>query len=701
MAKGKRIWWLSLSIWIALMVILSGFAPGAKEFVQANKDAGLPADAESIIADRQLEKYFPSEGGMPLFAVFHNEDGLTEEDVLSYAAVLESLETESSHGVVDVIPLTELKPEQRASFLAENEKTFFVPITLPKGLEGNDLHELVVSIKSEVAKKIDSDVEVSWTGPAGIASDAIELFSQADVVLLLSTVGLILVLLLIIYRSPLLTLIPLIGAAIVYAVVDRVIGLSASSGLFTAESQALSIMTILLFAVVTDYSLLIFSRYREELKKHESVNDAMRETMRHVREPIFFSGSTIVLGMATLFFAIYEPYRNFAPVFAIAAGAMLIAGLTLLPALFALIGRKAFWPIIPKYGDETIEKKTVWGKVANVVTKKPLLFMIPIMLLLLLGAWNVTNIDESYDMIESFPEDLSSRIGYDHLGKSFSQGSLAPGTLLFVSDEKLDMEKLMTVVEEIESKTGIDKVTVQSNPITEDEKNAKFSVTFTGNPYSVKAFDTVLELRSESNALLNEAGLADAQLFIAGESAKNADLRDINNRDTWLVMIAMTVLITIMLGLQTRSIIAPIYMMGTILLSYAATLGLSIVLFKLILDLDTLSYRIPLYSFVFLVALGVDYSIMLIARIREEMKVLPFDDAVRRGVEKTGGVISSAGLILAATFLVLATMPIYELKLFGIIMAIGILIDTFIVRPLLIPAILIVLGKWSFWPKKI
>ncbi|WOV86665.1 MMPL family transporter [Sporosarcina oncorhynchi] len=701
MNKGKRIWWLSVSIWVALTVILSGLAPGAKEFVQSNKDAGLPADAESIIADRQIEKYFPSEGGMPLFAVFHNEDGLTEEDILSYAEVLESLETDTSYGTVEVIPLTELKPEQRASFLAENGKTFFVPITMPKELEGKELHALVDSIKNEAAEKIDGNVEVSWTGPAGIAADAIELFSQADLVLLLSTIGLILVLLLVIYRSPLLTLIPLIGAAIVYAVVDRVIGLSASAGWFTVESQALSIMTILLFAVVTDYSLLIFSRYREELKKHESVNEAMRETMRHVREPIFFSGSTIVLGMATLFFSIYEPYRNFAPVFAIAAATMLIAGLTLLPALFALVGRKAFWPIIPKYGDETVEKKTIWRKVANIVTKKPLLFMIPIMLLLLLGAWNVTNIEESFDMIESFPEDLSSRVGYEHLGNSFSQGSLAPGTLLFVSDEKIDMTNLMKVVEDIESMTGIDEVTVQSNPVTEDGKNAKFSVTFTGNPYDTKAFETVLELRNESDEMLNDAGLVDTKLFIAGESAKNTDLRDINNRDTWFVMIAMTVLITIMLGLQTRSIIAPVYMMGTILLSYAATLGLSMMLFAIFLDLETLSYRIPMYAFVFLVALGVDYSIMLIARIREELKAYPFEEAVRRGVEKTGGVISSAGLILAATFLVLATMPIYELKLFGIIMAIGILIDTFIVRPLLIPAILMVLGKWSFWPKRI
>ncbi len=189
-------------------------------------------------------------------------------------------------------------------------------------------------------------------------------------------------------------------------------------------------------------------------------------------------------------------------------------------------------------------------------------------------------------------------------------------------------------------------------------------------------------------------------MFIAGESAKNADLRDVNQRDTWLVMIAMSILITVMLGVQTKSIIAPIYMVGSILLSYAATLGLSIFLFKQFLGLEGISYRIPMYAFVFLVALGVDYSIMLIARIREEVKNLPFDEAVRRGLERTGGVISSAGLILSATFLVLTTMPIYELKLFGFIMALGILIDTFIVRPLVIPSILILLGKWSFWPIK-
>ena len=701
MSKGKRIWWIAVSVWVLLAVLLSVAAPTGNENVIANKDAGLPSDAPSIVAAYELKKHFPNDEGIPLFGVFHKDGELSDEEIVSFAQAVESLKEDKAFDEVDVIPLTQLQPEQRASFLSENKETFFIPLTLPQTLEGKDLNKLVQSIKENVEGQIEDSIELSWTGPAGIASDAVELFSQADIVLLLSTVGLILVLLLVIYRSPLLTLIPLVGAGIVYAVVDRVVGFATAQEWFGVDSQALSIMTILLFAVITDYSLLIFSRYREELKAHEDANVAMRETMRHVKEPIFFSGSTIVLGVATLFFALYEPYRNFAPVFAIAAGAMLIAGLTLLPALFAVIGRKAFWPVIPKYGETTVEKKSIWGKVAAVVTKKPWQFMIPILLLLALGTWNMTNMKESYDLIASFPEDLSSRVGYERLGEDFSKGSLAPGTLLFVTESELGMEEMKAVIERIEEDPAIASVTTQGNPMSEDGKAAKFSVTFEGNPYDEEAFDAILRLREDSKKILIDANLVDTTMYISGETAVNADIRDVNDRDTWIVIILMTVLITIMLGIQTRSIVAPIYMIGSILLSFAATLGLSYYLFEVFLDLDGINYRIPLYAFVFLVALGVDYSIMLIARIREEMKVMPFDEAVRKGVERTGGVISSAGLILAATFLVLATMPIYELKLFGFIMALGILIDTFVVRPLLIPAVLVLLGKWSFWPKRL
>ncbi|KXH78314.1 MMPL family transporter [Sporosarcina sp. HYO08] len=691
----KRKWWIAVISWLLVTIILSAVAPGAKEFTEANKNAGLPDDAASIIADEQLEQYFPQEGGIPLFAVLFKEEGLTEQEILQIATAIEAVDTE---GAVEALPITKLQPEIRQTFWSADKKTFFMPLTASEELEGNDLNAIISSMKEQVAQQVDKSIELSWTGPAAIASDAVELFSRADVVLLLSTVGLILVLLLIIYRSPLLTFIPLVAAAIVYAAVDRLIGLFASAGWFMTDSQALSIMTILLFAVVTDYSLLIFSRYREELKRHQSVDAAMVETMRYVKEPIFYSGSTIVLAVATLFFTVYEPYRNFAPVFAIAAGAMLIAGLTLLPALFALIGRKAFWPVIPKYGEESVEKATVWSKVASTVTTKPLRFFITIMLLLIISSANLLSLGKSYDLIDSFPEDLSSRVGYERLGDAFSKGSLAPGTLLIVSEELLTMDGLQAMIDQVESEPGVEKVTTQGNPLSADGKSAKFSIIFTGNPYDEKAFDTVLTLRDQEKSIVKEAGLTKTELYFAGESAKYADLRDINSRDSWLVMGLMTILITIMLGLQTRSVIAPLLMIGTIVLSYTATLGLSLYLFDVFLGLESIGYRIPLYTFVFLVALGVDYSIMLIARIREEMKMVSFEDAVRNGLERTGGVISSAGIILAATFLVLTTMPINELKHFGFIMALGILIDTFIVRPLLIPAILMLLGKRSFWP---
>ena len=686
-------------LWLLVAGVLSSLAPGAKEFVAANKNSGLPADAKSIIADQQLEKHFPQDKGLPLFAVFSKKESFSDEEVIGFSKKVEAIKLDNKYGEVGLLPLSNMPPEVVRSFVSENGKTFFIPITLSEDLEGNDLYEAVRKVKKQIS--VPENVTLSWTGPAGIAADAVELFSRADIILLLSTVGLIVVLLLFIYRSPLLAFIPLIGAAIVYAVVDRVIGLASKAGLFAIDSQAVSIMTILLFAVVTDYSLLIFSRYREELRKHELKDAAMRETMRHVKEPIFFSGSTILLGVATLFFTLYEPYRNFAPAFAIAAGAMLIAGLTLLPALFAVIGRRAFWPAIPKFGEENTDQKSIWGKIAEVVVKRPLFFLLPLIVVMGVGAWNTTHLKESYDLIASFPEDLSSRVGYEQLSKDFSEGSLAPGTLLLVSDEKLDMQQLQSALKEVGDIKGVEQITAQGNPLSKDGKSAKFSFIVEGNPYETEAFETVNIIRENSEAILKDAGLSETKLYVAGESAVNADLQDINDRDTVVVMVLMVIFISVMLGWQTRSIIAPLYMIGTIVLSYAATLGLSIWLFKVVLELDAINYRIPLYVFVFLVALGVDYSIMLIARIREELKSMPFEDAIKRGVDKTGGVISSAGLILAATFLVLATMPIYELKLFGFMMAVGILMDTFIVRPLMIPATLALLRKWSFWPQKI
>lgn len=691
--KGKRKYWATLLIWLIAASVLSVVAPGARDFFEPNENSGLPADEPSIVASERINDYFPSEEGVPAIVVAENPDGLTEDQITAFAEAIGGLSENESFEDVTAIPAQALLGT-RDTFLSEDGTVFFAPVTLPR-LEGTELKVLLDDMKETVAAEAGDGLEIYWTGPAGIAADAVELFSRADVVLILSTVAIILVLLLIIYRSPLLALIPLIGASIVYTVVDKVIGLGASAGWYVTENQSISIMLVLLFAVVTDYSLLVFSRFREELRTHEDTAEAMDAAVKGVREPIFFSGSTIFLGVLTLFVALYESYRNFAPVFAIAAAIILIAGLTLLPALFAIVGRKAFWPRIPAYGEEKATKKTIWARLAEKVMARPVAFLIPVLAVLVLASINTVNYKESFDLIKSFPDDLSSRQGFEVLGDTFGEGELAPGTVLVVSEGTITPDQAAELAAAIEQEPGIAGTSFQGMPVSEDGEAVQVTVTFDSNPYESDALDAANQLRDRGMEIAEEAGIDAAEFHLAGQSAINADLRDINDRDTLFVMIAVAVLITLMLAFQTRSVIAPLYLIGTLLLSFAATLGLSIFLFNVFFGTDEISYRIPLYTFVFLIALGVDYSIMLIARIREERKHHELKEAVKLGIEKTGGVISSAGLILAATFLVLGTMPIYELKLFGIMMALGILIDTFVVRPLLIPAIILLLGKRS------
>lgn len=651
--KNKRTWLIILASWLVIVGLLSFLAPSSKEVASTSKNAGLPETALSIEADKAMKENFSNNEGIPLIIVFEDKKGTTDEEIQS---VLELME----QNYASVPKFSKIPMEQRDSFVSEDKKTFFVPLILEGQLESKEIHEKVEDIKKNVTSIIPSDFTVYYTGPAGIASDTIELFSQADVVLLLATVGIIFVLLIVIYRSFILAIIPLIGAGIVYGVVDRVIGLTGKFTSITIENQALSIMMILLFAVITDYSLLLYARYKEE--------QDMKVALARTRETILFSGGTILAGVATLAFALYEPYRNFAPVFAIAVIIMLVAGITLLPALFAVVKT-------PKKKEKTTK---LWTNAGNVSTKKPWKVALPILLLLSIGTWHATTIVYSYDLLASFPEDLSSREGFTKLGEAFSEGEIAPTTILVKSKDK-------KVIADIQEKLEDRPLVSQVRPSTLDsDLYTQFSIILKANPYSKEALNEVEKIRDE---------LEDQQVLVSGETAKQVDIRDINNRDTLLVMGLMTVLIGLMLAFQTRSLRASLLMMVSILLSFGAALGFSTWIFDVFFGYTSFSYRIPLYTFVFLVALGVDYSIMLMSRLKEERKQYGEKEAIAKAVEKTGGVISSAGLILAATFAVLISQPVMELKLFGFAVAVGVLLDTFIVRPLLLPALLTITTK--------
>ncbi|GGB58796.1 MMPL family transporter [Virgibacillus dakarensis] len=680
----KKGMWITLAIWLMMTVLLAGLAPGARDFQVSGIDS-LPDDTQSVIAQKKKDNYFADNDGIPALLVFQSEDGKVEQGKL--AKFLNNVEQENISGLKRVIPLEKLPPEAAESFFSEDHATALIPLTFDSSLDSKEIQHSLEKVYT-LAKEA-TDFTLYITGPAGISADTLELFSRADIVLILSTVAIILILLIVIYRSPLLALIPLFAAAFVYEITNQVLGLMGKAGL-TLDNQSLSIMSILLFASITDYSLFVLARFREELKEHNSKFDAMKQAMRGSGVPVFFSGGTVLAAMLVLFFAQFGDYRNFAPIFATAMIVVILASITLVPALFTLFGRKSFWPRIPHVGDRHVKTNSLWSKVGRFVSRKPIVSVVLVGIILLVSASNVLTIDYEFDTMKSFPDDMPSREGYDILEKSFEPGDLAPTTVLFEAKDAVPQEEQRELAHTLSEQPLVNNV--QVNGVTDDEKVVSYRMTFATNPYAVETMDALEGIRGNAAKLIDQSKL-NGDLYFAGETAASVDDRSVNNRDLIVIVSLETILIFLLLILLTRSFKMPIYMMGTILVSFVAALGLGTFLMDLFFDIDTISNRVPLYSFVFLVALGVDYNIILISRFIEERKKRTVKQAVEVAVANTGGVISSAGIILASTFAVLMTQPVELLFVFGFIVAVGILLDTFLIRGVLLPGLLVLLEK--------
>ncbi|TCS95456.1 MMPL family transporter [Hazenella coriacea] len=709
--KGAKI---TLLIWLAIIIILSGVAPTAKQYADNSSEGSVQENTPSEVAEQLLNEQFPSKEGLTALLVFHQKDPLTQKEIDQITKISQWLSSDQKpEHVASALPFHQFPKPIQDQLFSEDKTTLLFNIALEKDLDSDLVYETLQEVEKKVKEIGIGNMQFEITGPAGISADTITIFKNADFVLMLATIGLILVILLFIYRSPLLAITPLLIAAAVYQVVDRILGLAGKNDWFVVENQAISIMLILLFAVLTDYCLFIFSRFREELRKVDSKYEAMSEAISRVSEPILFSGGTVLMAMLTLFAAIFKPYNHFAPIFSVAIVVILIAGLTLIPSTFALMGRKAFWPFIPKKEGTKAQPKGIWNKIASFIMRKPFIPASILMIVLIGGAINASTINYSFNLLKSFPEDISSRQGFEILEEHYPKGELAPITVILKSEKEIELnsvfvKNIASLTKELQKQKGIDSVSPTAeellqtpakfpkNFLAEGKHAVKIKLVPKDNPYDQAAIDALQKLLDQKEDFLKTSGLnsSDYSLHFAGQTAKQLDVKQMNQRDTLWLFALVTVAITILLIFQTRSLVLPLVMIFTILLSYAGTLGFGWLIFHHLLGYDAISYRLPVYTFVFMVALGVDYNIMLVSRIREEAKKYPWREAVGRGVALTGGVISSAGTILAATFGVLITQPLQELFLFGLIMATGIMIDTFLVRGILLPSIMILIkGK--------
>lgn len=724
---GPKTKWITLSVWVVIVAILSFVAPAVSS--QENNSAVLlPTSSASVQSQAQINQAFPNKTGTPALIVWYRNGGLTSQDLRNIQAAAKYLSNHPVAGQKSVVPVYNMPPVALGSLTSKDGTTFVLPVSFYSNADTTTLQSSLTALQHDVTTSIganpfhDTSIQTSGlharvTGPVGIATDAVGLFKHADITLLATTTMLVLILLILLYRSPILAFVPLVSVGFAYGAISPLLGTLAKSGVITVDAQGISIMTVLLFGAGTDYCLFLIARYRERLYHTRDKYQAIREAVGGAAGAIAMSGLTVVLSLFTLLFARYGSDHRFAVPFSLAIFVMALAGVTLLPALLAVLGRASFFPFIPRTEDMWAERVNKWGKntkksrnrstfgepgrlsvwIGRVVSTRPwTVVTISVALLVILAAFS-TQIKTTYNLLDSFPKDMPSRQGYTLLADHFSAGTLAPVQVAVkssgsVRSVKTDLQKLPFVA------SVADPVTSTVTPGVR-----QYQVTLNSDPYSNAAMADIPKIQSTVQHALAASGVAAPanHVWIAGETATQHDTQRLTARDTKVVIPIVIGIIALLLLLYLRSVVAMVYLVLTVLLSYFAALGTGWLVLHRFMGASAIQGAIPLYAFVFLVALGEDYNIFMVSRIWQERTHRPLRDAISEGVSRTSSVITSAGLILAGTFAVLASLPIQVLVQFGIITAIGVLLDTFIVRPFVVPAITAILGRAAFWPGKV
>lgn len=689
-------------LWLLIVGVLTQLAP-TLESVQDNESANLPpAASDSLRARDLIRQASPTPGALPAIVVVHGDDTPQTEITSAVSRITETLAGPDRPAQVPAegIVSTATVPQAADELVSPDGSTqlIIVPVT---GNPSDESFRAAVDDVRRLAADQAGQTKVAVTGPAGIATDTVKVFSSGDMTLLLATVLLVLVLLLLIYRSPLMALVPVLAAGIAMRVAEALGAMLADAGLITVSSQTASIMTVLLFGVGTDYALIITARYREALREESDRPRAMQTALREVGETIVASASTVVLAMMALLVAVSPSLRGFGPYLALGVAVMALVAFTFIPALILIFGRAVFWPSSERKAAERSQGGVIWQRVASLVHQAPAKVAAGLLILLVVMSAGLLSYQETFNSLSGFRTDTESARGQALIADQFGPGRLAPATVVVRTEADLRNDPATKEIQSaLANEANVDRL---AGPPTfsQDGQTAFFDVVLDKDPYSAAALDAVEPLENAARTAAADAGIKDPTVLVGGETATTADIRDALNRDTIYIVLLVLLIVTAVLILLLRSLLAPLYLVATLVLSFLATMGATVFFTVTVLGDEGIGNRVTAYVFIFLVALGVDYNIFIMSRFRREVRGAMPSTALRTALLRTGGVVSSAGLILAATFSVLMTQPIRELFQFGFAMAFGILLDTFLIRPLLVPAIVRLLGDRALWPTKL
>ncbi|MEV8435953.1 efflux RND transporter permease subunit [Actinosynnema sp. NPDC051121] len=664
-APRNRTRWLLPALvavaWLALGGFSGPFAGRLSEVAVNDSTAFLPSSAEATEVSEQV-KAFGDARGLPAVVVAERAAGLTPAD-RDYLAG-RGFPGEAS----PVIPSP--RDDQAAQVVI--------------AVDPADPAGAVEDIRSRVADPPDG-LTVLVTGPAAQVADLKEAFGGIDGLLLLVAGAVVALILVLVYRSPLLPLVVLLSGVFALGVASLAVYLLADGDVIDLNGQSQGILFILVFGAATDYALLLVSRFREELRDTEDRYEAMRVAWRATVEPIAASAGTVVLGVLCLLFSDLNSNKGLGPVAAIGIAAALLASVTFLPAVLVLLGRSAFWPLRPKLGSPHPEASGLWARVARMISARPRATWVLTALVLLVGVAFVPQLKASGTaQSDVFLTDVDSVAGQEVLSRHFPGGSGAPTVVLARAGQAEAVARAADV-------DGVSDV----RPAGEAAGLVRLDVVLEDPADSEAALATVQRLRDAVREV------PDAEAKVGGPTATQLDTQTTSERDRLVIIPIVLLVIFLVLALLLRSVLAPLLLIATVVLSFAATMGVAALVFNGVFDFPGADPVVPLFGFVFLVALGIDYNIFLMTRVREESASLGTRAGVLRGLTITGGVITSAGVVLAATFSALAVLPILFLAQIAFIVAFGVLLDTFVVRSLLVPALAVDVGRRIWWPSRL
>ena len=724
-------------VWLGVSGVGGPYFGRVEEVSEVDLTAFLPESAEATKVADKLGKFI-SDDTLAAIAVFEADDSAKLSEVQRAQITQAADELKDVKGIEGDVSPPIISDDGKAAFVALEANT------------DESLEAVVSSVRSELKAAELDDMNALVTGPAGFAADLNVAFAGIDGILLLTALAVVFVILIVVYRSALLPVIVLLTSIFALSASILIVFLLAKAGIVELNGQVQGILFILVIGAATDYSLLYVSRYREALYANAHRFEATMEAYKGAIEPILASGGTVIVGLLCLLLSDLASNKALGPVGSMGIAMAMLAALTFLPAALLLTGRKAFWPVIPHADTKSraLHKKKVergfWHNVGEFVKRRPRPIWIVTALALLVLAGFSTQIKADgvaqSDLILGYSE---ARDGQEVLGKHFPSGSGSPAFVVVKKhlmdiavatiDETVGVDGVAATAKEspsgtapvgesrreIESKirseiekqrADIPAVAIASMPSVESIVSSAYpfkdanvierggevllQVTLSDDPNSQAAKDTIERLRTS----LRKDGIL-AQ--VGGTTAAQLDSNTASIRDRAVIIPVVLFAITIILAILLRSIVAPVLLLATTVLSFASSIGVAALLFNGVWDFPGADPSVVLYGFVFLVALGIDYNIFLMTRVREESLKFGTGTGVIKGLVVTGGVITSAGIVLAATFAALGVIPILFLFQLAFIVAFGVLLDTFVVRSLLVPALIKDIGSFVWLPSKV